>query len=324
MLKVSVAIPVYNAESHLEVGLDSLMHQTMNPAEFEVICVNDCSTDSSKEIIEHYQKKMPNLVLIDRETGSGAPCVPRNNAIDAARGEYILFMDNDDFLGEEALERLYNKAKENQADLAFGKYIGVNGRRVPASMFQNGNRLKASVLGDNLLYAIAPHKMFRVPFLNKYGFRFDPKVIAGNEDQLFVMQSYIAASVITVLADYPYYFVVKRGNENLSLKHFSAKKWLYALFRIMEFLEDFIKDETYRRNIKRAYFTRILQIERVRKQIISPDFTPEQRAEWLDETKRLIDTHFDNDLIRSMEPDLRSFLFAVKENDTQKLAKFHV
>src|SRR6476619_3165149 len=154
MIKISIAIPVYNAAKHLDVLFDSLMHQTMNRSEFEVICVNDCSTDDSKEVIEKWSRIMGNVVLINRTTNSGGPVVPRNDAIEVARGEYIHFMDNDDFLSEAALERLYHAAQENQSDVIFGKYIGVNGRGVPYITFQNGNRPKAEIISDHLLYAI--------------------------------------------------------------------------------------------------------------------------------------------------------------------------
>ncbi|MEH7574171.1 glycosyltransferase family 2 protein, partial [Cytobacillus firmus] len=150
-MKVSVAIPIYNAARHLNVTLDSLQKQTMDASEFEVICVNDCSTDNSIEVIEKYQKNMDNLILINRTENSGGPMIPRNNAIQAARGEYIMFLDNDDFLGEEALERLYDAARENRSDVIFGKYVGVNGRHVPESMFKKGNRLNSDILEDNLV-----------------------------------------------------------------------------------------------------------------------------------------------------------------------------
>ncbi len=103
MIKVTVAIPVYNTAKHLNVALDSLMHQTMKSTEFEIIFVNDCSTDNSKEVIERYSKRMSNILLINRVENSGGPMTPRNEAINAAKGEYIHFMDSDDFLGEEAL-----------------------------------------------------------------------------------------------------------------------------------------------------------------------------------------------------------------------------
>src|SRR3954452_21436902 len=100
MMKITVAIPVYNAAKHLNVTFDSLLNQTMQYKDFEVICINDCSTDNSREVIENYAKTMPNIVLFDRAENSGGPVLPRNDAIEAARGEYILFLDNDDFLGE--------------------------------------------------------------------------------------------------------------------------------------------------------------------------------------------------------------------------------
>src|SRR6476620_2111832 len=109
-VKISIVIPIYNAANHLEVTLDSLRHQTLDSKDFEVICVNDCSTDNSKEIIMNYSELLGNIVLIDRCENAGGPAIPRNDAIEAARGEYIQFLDNDDFLGEEALERLYRAA----------------------------------------------------------------------------------------------------------------------------------------------------------------------------------------------------------------------
>ena len=93
--------------------------------------MNDCSTDHSVDVIKEYMGRMPNLRLINRTVNSGAPMIPRNDAIEAAAGKYILFLDNDDFLGEEALQRLNDAAEKNDSDVIFGKYVGVNGRKVP-------------------------------------------------------------------------------------------------------------------------------------------------------------------------------------------------
>lgn len=198
-IKVTVAIPIYNTGEHLTTALDSLMHQSMNPSDFEIICVNDCSTDNSKEVIERFRRIMSNVLLVDRSENSGGPSAPRNDAIDAARGEYIFFMDSDDFLGEEALERLYFAAQKNHSDIIFGKCVGVNSRRVPRAMFKKGNRPKANIIADNLVYSLAPHKMFKLSFLKETVFKFHPEIKTANEDQLFVMQCYIAAKVITVI-----------------------------------------------------------------------------------------------------------------------------
>lgn len=321
-MKVSVAIPIYNAARHLNVTLDSLQKQTMDASEFEVICVNDCSTDNSIEVIEKYQKSMDNLILINRTKNSGGPMIPRNNAIQAARGEYIMFLDNDDFLGEEALERLYNAAKENRSDVIYGKYVGVNGRHVPESMFKKGNRLNSDILEDNLVYSLAPHKMFNLSFIRENGFEFHPQAVVG-EDQLFVMQCYINAKVITVLADYDYYFVVARGNENLSLKYFPAEQFFYSFNRILEFVEESELNELYKRKLKVAFINRFLHASRLRGHLLSNLLTKEQKMDWLNETKSFFDKYVDEPIINSLASRFQYFVRVAKENDINKLLSIH-
>lgn len=319
-VKISVAIPIYNTAKHLDATLDSLRHQTMYSGDFEIICVNDCSTDNSKEVIENYRKIMSNIVLINRSVNSGGPSVPRNDAIDAARGEYIHFLDSDDFLAEEALERLYKAAQKNQSDVIFGKQIGVNGRWVPKSMFRKGNRPNADIIADNLIWSLSPHKMFKLSFLKQNNFRFHPKFVCA-EDQLFVMQCYLAANVLTVLADYPYYFVVARGNENISKQYHNPEQIFPAFFELMNFINNFIQDESYKRKIKIAYLNRFLNKAPFRKYLVTSKLTREQKMMWFNETKRFIDTHIDDTLIQSLNPDYHNFLRVAKENDLNKLAK---
>ena len=323
MLKVTVAIPVYNSAKQLEVALDSLLHQTMPATDFEVICVNDCSNDNSKEVIENYRQRMSNLILIDRTENSGGPSAPRNDAMEAAQGDYIHFMDSDDFLGEEALERLYRVAKKNGSDVIFGRHVGVNGRGVPTAMFKRGTRLKADIVKDNLVYTLAPHKMFRRAFIQDKGLRFHPEVKTANEDQLFVMQCYITAKVITILADYDYYFVVARGNENISAKTYPADKFFFVYYPIMEFMDDFIPNVSYRKEIKVAFLNRFFKEGRIRKTLVSPTLLLEKRQEWLHELKKFIDMHVGTDLINSLHPDIHLLIRIAKDMDVQKLARLH-
>lgn len=320
MIKISVAIPIYNAAKHLDVLFDSLRHQTMNAADFEIICVNDCSTDNSKEIIERHREAMPNIVLINYDKNSGNPTIPRNDAINAAQGEYIHFLDNDDFLGEEALERLYNAAKENGSDVIFGRYVSVNGMAPITAIFEKGNLSKADLIADDLLHSLTPHKMFRRAFLRERGFKFDTQANAGNDDQLFLTQCYVSAKVITVMADYPYYFVVARGNENLSSRYVPAERWLYTWHRIMAFLNEAVPDEDYKRRLKIALLNRLLVRTRFRKFLLRSETTREQKIEWLHEAKQFLDAHADEQLLLSLDPRYRVFWQAVKENDVEKLA----
>jgi len=111
--KVSVIIPVYNAEEYLRQCLDSVVNQTLS--EIEVICINDGSTDSSLEILKKYAKTDDRIIIINQQNhGAGGA---RNSGLDVARGEYLYFLDSDDWLELEAMEILYNHAKSGNLDI---------------------------------------------------------------------------------------------------------------------------------------------------------------------------------------------------------------
>ncbi len=112
--KVSVIIPVWNVERYIESCLTSLLNQTLK--EIEIIVVNDGSPDNSQKIIDKYVKKYPNKVksYIKENGGQGSA---RNLGITFATGEYISFVDSDDWLSEDALEKMYNLAKKEKSDI---------------------------------------------------------------------------------------------------------------------------------------------------------------------------------------------------------------
>src|SRR5438309_11962954 len=104
-MKVSVVVPVYNSGRGVAPLIDSLADQTLAPELWEAIFVDDGSSDGSPEDIEELIAGRPNMRLI-RERRSGWPGRPRNVGVDASRGEYVFFSDDDDTFGREALERM--------------------------------------------------------------------------------------------------------------------------------------------------------------------------------------------------------------------------
>ena len=117
-MKISVIIPLYNAEKYLSVCLESILIQTFQ--DFEVIVINDCSTDNSLAVAESYLEKFGRrLKIISLPENTGNASIPRNEGLRFSRGEYIFFMDNDDLLIENALEILYNLAENFRADVVY-------------------------------------------------------------------------------------------------------------------------------------------------------------------------------------------------------------
>ena len=139
MSEISIIVPVYNAERFLQECIDSLLHQTKD--DIEIVLVNDGSTDNSKKIIKENCERHDNITFVDQE--NKGVCIARNAGIEAAKGEYIGWLDADDFLKPTALEELYDLMKQNNADYVVQNRRADN-RRADArlqfsQLFKRGN-----------------------------------------------------------------------------------------------------------------------------------------------------------------------------------------
>jgi len=123
-LRLSIIIPVYNVEKYIGRCLDSLLSQDLNEDEFEIIVVNDGSTDSSLRIAEEYRLKFKNVRIISQRNQGIS--VARNSGLDVAEGKYIYFIDSDDFLLRNSLNHLLALAEKNDADILTFKSRSVD------------------------------------------------------------------------------------------------------------------------------------------------------------------------------------------------------
>jgi poly(ribitol-phosphate) beta-N-acetylglucosaminyltransferase len=206
-VKVSVVVPVYNPGNHVDDCIASVLRQTLPAAEMEAIFVDDGSTDGTGERLDRLAAEHPDAVRVTHIENSGWPGRPRNVGVDAARGEFVYFVDNDDWIEDEALERLYATATRTGADIVIGKVVG-HGKPVPNELFRV-NRDDARLDTDPLLTLLTPHKLFRRAFLAEHGLRF-PEGRRRLEDHAFVVHAYFHARRIAVLSDYPCYHWVRR------------------------------------------------------------------------------------------------------------------
>jgi len=209
-VRVSVIVPVYNPGPHLQPLLDSLAAQTLPPEQFEAVFVDDGSTDDTPAALDRLAATRPNVRVIHQEN-SGWPGKPRNVGVDAARGTYVFFCDNDDWLGTQALQRLCDAADSTGADVVVGKMAGHN-RGVPRELFRR-TVLDATLDNTPLIDSLTPHKLFRRAFLDRHGLRF-PEGRRRLEDHVFVVRAYLLASRIAVLGDYVYYHHIRRQDSS--------------------------------------------------------------------------------------------------------------
>lgn len=240
--KVSVVIAHYNAGNYIRKALDSLVRQTMNQDDFEVIIVDDKST-KPLDIIQEYASQLMHLRIIIEDQNHGYPSIPRNHGIAKARGTFIMLMDQDDNLADDTLLTFVEFAGDD-SDVIIGKYAEgkmYNGTQVP---FKNGKNIKdASIITDHILSTLAPHKMYRRAMLNQYDVRFpDSSYIPVEEDQVFNMKAYSVSRKISILADKDYYYWNQRedfGNLGKSSSYTYNEPWkclniLSEVFNIIE------------------------------------------------------------------------------------------
>lgn len=117
--KISVIVPVYNVEKYLAQCLDSILNQTLE--DIEIICINDGSKDTSKQILDEYLSKDSRMIVVNKaNAGYGAAC---NTGLRLARGKYISIIEPDDFIDSAMYEDLYNLAEENSADIVKSSFF---------------------------------------------------------------------------------------------------------------------------------------------------------------------------------------------------------
>ncbi|RST10636.1 glycosyltransferase [Streptomyces sp. WAC05374] len=204
---VSVIIGAYDAMPYLVKCLESVEAQTIGADRIEVIAVDDGSTDTTGEYLEEFaaRSKVPARVI--RQANSGGPGGPRNTGLALARGRFVFFLDADDYLGEEALERLVAMADRAGTDVVLGKTVGVN-RHAATSMWKRTVE-RADIYHSNVKYTLSAQKLFRRDLLVRHGMRFDESLTTG-EDALFTLEAYLRGSGVSVVADPTCYYLVGR------------------------------------------------------------------------------------------------------------------
>ncbi|GHU55174.1 hypothetical protein FACS1894132_10880 [Clostridia bacterium] len=185
---VSIIIPVYNRQDVIEFCLDSIALQTFNQENFEVIIVDDCSTDNTLSILNNY-KKIKNLRVVSLEKNSGSPVVPRNKGIELATGKYIMFVDSDDIITQFALEELSNMAAKGDADFVL-LYPFPSGRKRFTERYINFydnietvNINSDKTMSDILFRNVAIFNFYKREKLIESGIRFNNLPL--NEDLMF-------------------------------------------------------------------------------------------------------------------------------------------
>lgn len=247
MVEISVILPVYNSEDYLEGCLDSLLNQTFK--DMEILCIDDGSSDGSLDILKEYEKADNRITVISQENMGVAKT--RNKALELINGNYVYFMDSDDFLDRNAFKKLHDNITSNNSDFCIMKAIFVNGDeeyKFPAfdldKEFEkvNFNRftftykdIKSHVLND----LFAPWlKLYSTGFL-KGSEEFTFPEMKSYSDAPFHVKTMLKASRISFVPEYLYYY---RENDD-SLVHSSSNT--INFFKLSDIIENYLRENNF-------------------------------------------------------------------------------
>lgn len=246
MVKVSVILTAFNEEKYIRKAIESILAQTLT--DFELIAVNDGSTDSTLEIMSGFDDER--LVLISQE--NAGPGASRNRALDIARGEYVMYLDGDDWYREDALEIAYAEAKSKDTDMTFYRMINyddVTGRTYENDWFELNDfdgsfedrvftpeDYKGSIFQMSVGVC---QKIYRREFLLKINARFPEGIFF--EDMPFFFYVFLKSKRISIIREHLYY----RRKHDASITHVVDGKFLDTVPAGCELIKRFTDNGWY-------------------------------------------------------------------------------
>jgi glycosyltransferase involved in cell wall biosynthesis len=254
--KISIIVPIYNVEDYLSDTLDSIISQSIGIENLEVILVDDKSSDGSADIIKHYVEKFDNFKGIFLEKGSGFPGKPRNVGLEFATSDFIMFLDSDDLLVQNACEVLYDMILKEDADIVCGSYTKKN--KLGVDEFNYGiwvstltdlsenystrlNKTKELLSDPNFKLTVTNledngtvlgnanvwGKIFRADLIKENNILFPEDIVA--QDSVFLLESFYCADKIVFIKDVIVHYNNMRDDvDDKSISYVKSNKNLFG------------------------------------------------------------------------------------------------
>ncbi|OON95265.1 MAG: hypothetical protein ATN36_00960 [Epulopiscium sp. Nele67-Bin005] len=258
----SIIIPVYNVELHLEECLNSIFTQTLHYSSFEVICVDDGSTDRSQEILKEYSDKYCNLTILYQEHKFAGAA--RNYGVTIAKGNYILFMDSDDFIENNLLEEAYFRIQYTQAEVILidaDIYNHIDGNFLPLpSVLQEKYLPNKLVFSEkdipehifNISSGVVWNKFIKKSLIDRYDIKFPN--FRTSQDVPFVFSIMALAKTITIINKVFYHLRRGHGTNLAASRDLSGG----IFFTSYHFLQSELQRFGVYERLKRSFVNRAL------------------------------------------------------------------
>lgn len=230
---ISVIVPIYNVEGYLKKCIDSLLNQDYD--NFELLLVNDCSTDNSLQIAQKYVDAYPDkCIIVCHDTNRGLSAA-RNSGISYAKGEWITFVDSDDWVLEDYLSTLYDTAMTSKSDIVIGGvvYAYDNGTTRSADSYGNlkSGAAKKEIIAQCRSYACG--RLFRRSLFTESNIAF-PEDIRRSEDVGTVIPLFTRASRIAILEKNVYFYYQRSTSLSLSNKQIDLSFYPKTVNRMLD------------------------------------------------------------------------------------------
>ena len=320
--KISVIFPVYNVEDYIREALDSLVNQTFID-HIEVLMINGGSTDNSGNIIEEYSQRYENFHAYHKDYAG--PSSSRNYGLNFACGDYIHFMDSDDFIAYDSYEKLYNFAVTDNYDVVTSNYLRFDSKKlyeiaISVEVFKNYAK---NIHNTNLYEYInlawdTPvwNKIIKREFLQENNIRFSRENILY-EDNLFMIEVYSKAKNVGVLNDVTYYWRIRdSGNsitQNIDINH--GKK----LYTMVSYVNEFITKNITDKTIIAKKYSKLLKVDLIVFINRVKNFQNQQDREYLLESAYDIVNLIPNHYINNLSPYYKLICKMIKNKDWNEL-----
>ena len=255
---VSIIVPIYNAEQYLRRCVDSILNQEYT--DFELLLVNDGSTDASGDICEEYGDRDPRVIVIQKENTGVSDS--RNRALDRARGKYLQFLDSDDWITPDATRLFVRAAEEYGCDMVISDFYRVVGERLsPKGDIEEEGVLTREEFAAHMMenpadfyYGVLWNKLYRRDIVEEHNLRMDTD-ISWCEDFMFNLEYIRYAKVFYALHAPIYYYVKRKGS--LASQGINISKTVKMKLNVFEYYNNFYKhvleEEDYEKNRLQVY-----------------------------------------------------------------------
>ena len=256
--KVSIIVPVYNVENYIRQCLDCIINQTLK--EIEIILINDCSKDNSGNICDEYALNDNRIVVLHNHKNLG-PGLSRNEGIEIARGEYIGFIDSDDWIDLDYYEQLYNSAKINQSCIVKAETVTIGDDGVKRLNLSLNKIIRKGLEQNKPLFLLFTHHHWSAVYHRSI---FDHNIVrypdikdGGGEDVIFLLRATYFSKSISMATNTHYYY----RKTSSTLSSLKTLPYFTSMLDSFRFLLEFInKHEMPKQHYDQAFFRRFRSV----------------------------------------------------------------